>query len=330
MSLPKVNQRKPLDAPFSATGSAPCKINLTLDVFAPRPDGFHSLSSLVVPMAYPADTITVSADFLDDPAAPTQITLTCDNSALPTGDGNLAYRAARDFARVFLPEAGMKISVDLQKRLPYQAGLGGGSSDAATVLRLLQRNYLKDKALNNPMAELNVRGSVKQIAAGIGSDVPLFLVSGPVWMQGRGEQVNPLHDALPPLFGVIVKPAVGVLTGPAYALLDALPNRPTNPNKIYTGFTSSFFAALHTNKISGADDLGPLLHNDFERAILPAYPEVNAAHQAVQEAGAVRALLCGSGSAVFGLAQDRNHARALADTLRGKFPYVAETGTLAP
>ena len=323
MNFPQVNQRKPLDAPFTASGDAPCKINLTLDVFAPRPDGFHDIASLVVPMAYPADTITVSADFLDDPDAPTQIILTCDDPALPTGDNNLAYRAARDFADVFFPETGVQIRVGLQKRLPYQAGLGGGSSDAATVLRLLRRRHFGRSFLHDPLGKETFWG----IASRLGSDVPLFLVGGPVWVGGRGEMVEPLRFSLPPIFGVLVKPGVGSPTGQAYALLDALMTRRA---EALTYATRTIETALATRRVYGADNLGPLLHNDFEAAILPAYPDINAAHQAVQEAGAVRALLCGSGSAVFGLAQDRVHARALAETLRGKFPYVAETGTLAP
>ena len=312
--------RKPLAAPFTASGSAPCKINLTLDVFAPRPDGFHDLSSLVVPMAFPADTVTVSTNFLENTDAPTQITLTCDDPTLPTDDTNLAFRAARDFAQAFLPPTGIQIGVDLIKRLPYQAGLGGGSSDAATVLRLLAgKRFGHHLDANRP--ELNA------IAAKIGSDVPLFLPGGPVEMSGRGEFIKPFRLSLPPLFGVLVKPAVGVPTVRAYGLLDALPSRQNAPGYANTGFNIE--VAITQNQVRGADDLGPLLHNDFEAAVLPAFYQVFYAHQALQEAGAVRALLCGSGSAIFGLARDRDHARELVNALQNRFPYVAETSTLA-
>jgi 4-diphosphocytidyl-2-C-methyl-D-erythritol kinase len=118
----------------------------------------------------------------------------------------------------------------------------------------------------------------------------------------------------PPLYGVIVKPGVGVPTGPAYAALDALPGR--EPGRA----TARVLDALRRG--ASPDALGAAMGNDFEAAILPAYPEVAAAHRVVSEAGAVRALLCGSGAAVFGLARDRDHARALTAALCGRFPYV--------
>src|SRR5262249_27920258 len=164
-----------------------------------------------------------------------------------------------------------------------QAGLGGGSSDAAAVLRALAELY-PGVAAPEALAELG---------AEIGSDVPLFLAgSSLVRMRGRGEVVEPLALPLPPLYGVLVQPDIGVATADAYGLLDAMEDR--RPG----GATPSLLAALREGTET-ADDLAGFLANDFETVVLAHYPEVAAAYRAVREAGALRALLCGSGSAVF-------------------------------
>lgn len=285
-----------------ATVAAPCKVNLTLDVFPPTVDGFHPLDSLVVTFSL-ADTVIVEAV---SNAGAVSIRLLCDDSTLPTDDNNLAYRAARVFAERF-PEsvADSALTIHLAKRLPHQAGLGGGSSDAAAVLRALAALYLMSS------------GDLNELAARIGSDVPLFLAASPaVRMRGRGERIDPLPRRLSPLYGVIVRPDAGVATGPAYALLDGVEWR------VPGGSTERLLAQFTELRVLDAVSLGPLLHNDFEVAVLPAFPAVRAAHKAVTEAGALRALLSGSGSAIFGLAQDEAHASALAAALREHFPFV--------
>jgi 4-diphosphocytidyl-2C-methyl-D-erythritol kinase len=285
------------------TIAAPCKVNLTLDVFPPRPDGFHDLESVVATFS-PADVLTIEAV----PALPdgeSGVRLSCSDPALPTGDGNLAYRAATSFLAAFPAAAPAALRIALEKHLPFEAGLGGGSSDAAAVLRGLRA--LTDVPSSD--AELLV------VAASLGSDVSLFLYDGPVRMWGRGERVEPLDAPLPPLYGVLVKPAVGVPTGPAYRLLDALPDR--KPGRA----TERLLDVLRSDAPT-PEAIGAALGNDFEAAVLPAFPEVAEAHVAVAEAGAVRALLCGSGSCIFGLARDGDHARELTDALTGRFPWV--------
>jgi 4-diphosphocytidyl-2-C-methyl-D-erythritol kinase len=156
------------------------------------------------------------------------------------------------------------------------------------------------------------RDQLLPLAAALGSDVALFLYEGAVRLQGRGEVVTPLEIALPPLYGVLVRPASGVPTGPAYAALDALTNRvpSTATERLLQGVPPT------------AEELATLLHNDFEQAVLPAFPDVRAVHEAVRDAGALRALLCGSGSSVFGLARDTVHALDLTRQLATKFPWV--------
>lgn len=296
-----MSSSKSSDAGAAVTLTTPCKVNLTLDVFAPRPDGYHNLDSVVALFSPPADTVTVTVR----PGTP-GVTLIAKHvpEGFPKGPENLAHRAATAYQERFGLAA--RIFVKLDKHLPMQAGLGGGSSDAAAVLIALHRT-----------TEASDLSALAELAATLGSDVPLFLPQCPaVRMQGRGEQVNPLPAALPPLWGVIVQPAVGVPTGPAYAALDSLPGR--TPGSA----TPRLLAALADGAVPDAHALAPLLSSDFEAAVLPAYPEVAAAHRALGEAGALRALLCGSGSAVFGLASDRAHARTLVRALVGRFPYV--------
>jgi 4-diphosphocytidyl-2-C-methyl-D-erythritol kinase len=279
---------------------APCKVNLTLDVGPRRPDGFHDLDSVAATFL-PADELRVEvAAPGDDPG----VRLVCDDPRLPAGDANLAHRAAAGFLRRFAPDAAARIR--LHKRLPVEAGLGGGSSDAAAVLR----------ALDVLLPGRATPGELVEIAAALGSDVPLFLgrAERGARMTGRGEILASLPRPLPLLHGVLVRPEVGVATGPAYARLDALPERV--PGRA----TGRLLAVLEAGGDIAA--IGAALGNDFEPAVVPAFPEVERAHRAVTEAGAVRALLCGSGSAIFGLAGDRAHARALAKSLCGHFPWV--------
>ncbi len=268
---------------------APCKVNLALDVGARRADGYHDLDSIVATFL-PADELTIRVRRGQGGG----ITLTCDDPSLPTDERNLVHRAAGAFLARFAPGGAVEVSVHLAKRVPAEAGLGGGSSDAAATLRALDR-LLPGAA---------TRATLSDLAAGLGSDVPLFLGgAGGARMGGRGERVTALPVALPALHGVLVKPGVGVPTGPAYALLDALPGRTPG------GATGRLLAALRAG--GGPEAVGAAMGNDFEAAVLPAYPDVARAHPAnVGAAGAVRALLCGSGSAVFGLARDRGHARA--------------------
>ncbi len=277
--------------------SAPCKINLTLDVFAPRPDGFHELDS-VVALFTPVDAVRVVCE--PSESGQHEIRLWCSDATLPSDSRNLAYRAAEFFLRHVPAESPARISIRLEKHLPHQAGLGGGSSDAAAVLLALADCFTV---------------AAPNLAAELGSDVPLFLADAPVRMRGRGERVERIAHPPRGLHGVLVKPADGVPTATAYALLDALPHR------VSAASTPRLIDLLATD--ASIEAIGASLHNDFEAAILPAFPGDAEVHEAITTAGAIRALLCGSGAAVFGLARDADHAMQLARTLGGQFPYVA-------
>lgn len=287
-----------MSLPFKGSRLAPCKLNLTLDVFPPRADGFHDIDSLVVRLS-PADEVVVSVK-----PGPRAVKLIVKDrrpdavagDPMPKGAENLAHKAALLALDTLAPEQELQVWVTLAKRLPAQAGLGAGSSDAAAVLLLV------GEALGTP------RDSLLPLAAQLGSDVSVFLLEAPlVRMRGRGERLERVELPLEPLHGVVARPSVGVPTGPAYALLDALPGRVPGDA---------------TERILAGEGLVEALSNDFEAAVLPTYPEVAALHQALLQAGAVRALLCGSGSSVFGLARDRAHALELVKKLAGQVAWL--------
>ncbi|CAF3015882.1 unnamed protein product [Rotaria sp. Silwood2] len=285
---------------------APCKINLTLDVFdkKERTDGYHNLDSLVVPFGELADELNIHIEPASDR---TSIIITCNDSYLPVDNRNLAYRAADAYlAYINKP---FNIKIDLYKRIPTEAGLGGGSSDAAAVLR----------ALNAYFNQAVDRSTLTVMAARLGSDVPLFLAEKTVRMRGCGDIIEPIDFKLPVFWGIIVHPEIGVSTAHAYALLDAVPNRQagTSTERLLSRLCDKKETSMNVSEI-----LATGLSNDFESVVLAAYPIVARAYEMIVSAGALRALLCGSGSAIFGLARNLQHANELADTLAIHFSSI--------
>ncbi len=176
--------------------TAPAKINLSLSVLGKRSDGFHEIESLMVPISL-ADRLTFQCD-----AAP-GLRLTCSDPTLSAGEENLVFRAARQFfSAANLPESA---AIHLEKAIPHGAGLGGGSSDAATTLLAL--NEIHD----SPLSAVDLH----RLAAALGSDVPFFLARSAALCRGRGEIVDPV-DFPERLQLVLVKPGFGVSTPWAY------------------------------------------------------------------------------------------------------------------
>ena len=179
---------------------APAKINLSLRVLGRRADGFHEIETWMVPLSL-ADELSVEP-VVDRAAA--DIALLCSDPTLPTDAGNLAYRAAalfRDRAKSPVPA----VCIRLTKHIPHGAGLGGGSSDAASVLLAL--NALCGSRLNVPQ--------LAALGAELGSDVPFFVHQSAAVCRGRGEQVTPLRSAVP-LALLLIKPSFSIPTVWAY------------------------------------------------------------------------------------------------------------------
>ena len=281
---------------MAATYRAPAKINLTLEVLARRSDGLHGIRSVMVPLELADELIVEPSD---------RFGFACDRAEL-SGDGNLAFRALRALGT--LPP----YRIELRKRVPVQAGLGGGSSDAAAVLRAAMRG-----AFGTPPAI-----DWMQVARSLGSDVPFFLAETGALVEGTGERVTPL-GAMPHWHAVVVKPPVGVSTAEAYALVDRS-ERPGRPRG-----TSVSIAAATALQRGDFDAVESLLHNDFQAAIAGESPPVATALGALAAAGAARPLLAGSGSCVFALARDAESAQAIARALSLPPEYARWTTAFA-
>ena len=272
---------------------APAKVNLFLHVGPLRPDGFHPICSLMA-FADVGDRLTAQrakrfALEVEGPFA--------DHA--PAGDDNLVVRAAR---ALWAGEGGPPLRITLHKTLPAAAGLGGGSSDAAAKLGVVQR------ALGLDVGEERLHA----IAAGLGSDVPACLETRPVLAQGRGERLSP-GPAMPSIPAVLARPAAGSATGPVYRAFDETPSieegglRPASPERFEGVQALAAFLASTRNDLEA-----PAV------ALEPAIGEVLAALRSSPET--LLARMSGSGSACFALCPDAAAAAALAEQLRADHP----------
>ncbi|MBX2861271.1 MAG: 4-(cytidine 5'-diphospho)-2-C-methyl-D-erythritol kinase [Vampirovibrio sp.] len=262
------------------TLTSPAKINLILNLLAPRDDGYHEVSFVMQTIAL-ADTLTIEA------AHPgSGIVFTCSDPTLSSSDNLVVQAFYRYFEAANQPEGDVRIH--LEKRIPVQAGLGGGSSNAATALMGLQQ-----------FVEEPIPGQlVHQVAASLGSDVSFFLTGGTSLATGRGETITPLvfSHQLPPIPLLVVKPRhLGISTPKAFELLRA-------QGHYETVSVDPFLRGLPN--FHNAESLDPYLHNDFEPIIFEQYPEVKAVADKLQELSVERPLLCGSGPTMAGFLRD--------------------------
>jgi len=262
---------------------APAKINLTLEILNRQDDGYHRLRSVMLPIAL-EDEIAI------EPAE--RFAFSCEPATL-TGD-NLVVRALAAAGA-----AGTPLAVDLRKRIPVGAGLGGGSSDAAAMLRA---------AIDGALGTLEALDWVA-VARTLGSDVPFFLTGTGALVEGTGERVTAL-GALPPWWVVVLAPDVHVDTGEAYRALAAA--RAHSPAPARPRSESASLRALEAVQRGDYPAAIAAATNDFEPLIAAAYPAVAAALRALRDAGAVHAMLSGSGGATFALCEREDVARALA------------------
>ena len=287
------------------TGRAPAKINLALRILNRRPDGFHELRTVLQTISL-ADRLKVTYR----PRAKYAVDLVCDRPELD-GDDNLAAVAARRLLHAGSSRGAVEIELD--KRIPVGAGLGGGSSDAAAVLLALSR-MLRPA----PPPDL-----LLTVAAGLGSDVPFFLVGGRCVGLGRGEEVYPLPD-IPRQWLLVLAPDQPISTPQAYRALDsARRTRLTAAasRNIISGFCSGVGAFQEAGTRLTTEAPPNQFVNDFETVIFQRYPELGNWKDRLVRAGASGAMLSGSGSALFGLFPGRASAAAAAqafDAFPGK------------
>ncbi|MBD0373029.1 MAG: 4-(cytidine 5'-diphospho)-2-C-methyl-D-erythritol kinase [Pyrinomonadaceae bacterium] len=256
----------------SFTLPAYAKINWRLHVLGRRADGFHELRTIF-------QTVTLQDRLIFAQSETESLALTCDDASIPVDERNLVLRAARALREKYEVRAGAR--VHLEKRIPAEAGLGGGSSDAAiTLLGLAHLWRIKTN-----------REALAEIGASLGADVPFFLTGGTALGTGLGTEIEPLADVRAERL-LIVKPRAKVSTAEAYKAL----KRPALTKEM-----SDIILSISRAEARLQDSLHEVLHNDFEPAIYALYPEIAHARARLIEQGASGALLAGSGASVFGI-----------------------------
>lgn len=280
------------------------KINLYLDVTAKRDDGFHDIVTVMHSVSL-ADDITVTVNSLGNRS----VRLVLEgNRKLPTDSKNLALMAAE----LFLERAGIEadVTVKLNKRIPVSAGLAGGSTDAAAVLRAM------NKLFRRPLADR----ALLSLAEHLGSDVPYCLIGGTVLCEGRGEVMTRLADKLH-LFTVVAVAREHVSTPVAYSRLDS----------IYSDFTVERQKNTSLDEIMKAIDTGAKpeggLYNIFEDAVFPICPGARDIKERMLTLGATHSAMSGSGPSVFGIFENEASARTAAAELNslGFSAFYAES-----
>ncbi len=276
--------------------SAFAKVNLFLEVTGKRPDHYHNICSVMTQIALcdsvHMETLESSCDSGE------RILLHCSDSSLPCGEKNLAWRAAEAFMRatgVFLP-----VSIRIDKKIPAQAGLAGGSSDAAAVLHGMNR--MTGSRLSTE--ELCLIGKA------LGADVPFCVRGGTMLCEGIGEKMTPLPSPPPLPVVVAMKHGTGVSTKEAYELLDSHAFAPVSPQGILTALADGH-----------PDMLCARLFNRFSQTC----PDSASLRDTLLAHGAAGALLSGSGAAVFGIFRTEEDAKRCADTLRAQNIFAEKT-----
>ena len=278
----------------------PCaKVNLSLDVFEKRNDGYHDLASIF-------QSIGLHDELQLERVGTPGVTFHCDTEGVLCDASNLVVKAANALLLAANSQAG--VAIKLIKTIPTQAGLGGGSSDAASTLvgmnRLLDLGFASDE--------------LHQIGVTIGSDVPFFLIGGTAMASGRGEVLTELPDG--PVFPiVVVKPNVGVPTSWAYSELD------NHPERMRHLLTMKLLDSIQSGDREG------YLHwqgNDFEEPVFTKFQEIAWAADEMRMLGLKVAHLCGSGAAVYGVATSQQEAESVAAKFEERYPFVAVTKTL--
>jgi 4-diphosphocytidyl-2-C-methyl-D-erythritol kinase len=287
---------------------APAKLNLFLEVIGRRDDGFHELETVVVPIRLADRLSFTSTPPSDDGLAGDIVLNACtlqavrpppQHDVLPSASSNLVFRAL-DLLRK-RSNCGLGARIELIKRIPLAAGLGGGSSDAAAALRLANRAW----RLNWPGDRLG------ELAAELGSDVPFFMTNGAAICRGRGERIERL-PCMRTLHFVVVKPPLGLRTSDVYACHDSLRESSLSSQSSPTG-------GLVANLAGGRwGNVRHWMRNRLQAAAAALAPWVREISGIFAKLDFEAHQLSGSGSAYFGVARHAQHARRLATILRNQ------------
>ncbi len=273
--------------------SAFAKVNLTLDVLGKREDGYHDIKSVM-------QAISIRDDIEIDIGTGRPWTLRCTQEDIPCDSRNLAWKAAEIYCNALNKDPD-GIEIRITKRIPSQAGLGGGSADAAAVLRALNRHY------GEPLSIL----ALAELGAQVGSDVPFCVLCGTAMVEGRGERLRKLPD-MPECFFVVCKPDFSCSTGKLYGKLDA---SPIHKHPDHQAMESALLAG----------DLGKVaenIYNVFDPVVTQEHLELNYIKSIMSSYGAVAYQMTGSGSAVFCIVTEFEHAAVICNMLKENYPSI--------
>lgn len=269
------------------------KLNLTLDVLGKREDGYHDLQSVM-------QTISIRDDVEIDVGTGKPWALHCTDETIPTGEENLAWKAAKVYCDTLRKDPG-GLEIRIHKRIPVGAGLGGGSADAAAVLRALNRHF------GEPLSIF----ALAELGAQVGSDVPFCVLCGTAMVEGRGERVRKLPD-MPDCIFVVVKPEFSVSTPELYQKLDNVDIAQRPDNKAM----ESALLAGDLEKVCGN------LCNVFDPVVTQEHLEMNYIKSLLHQYGAVNYQMTGSGSAIFAVVSEFEVAAVICNMLKDNYPQI--------
>lgn len=269
------------------------KLNLTLDVLGKREDGYHDIQSV-------AQTISIRDDVEIDIGTGKAWKLLCTDPDIPTNEGNLAWKAAKVYCDVMKKDPN-GIEIRIKKRIPSGAGMGGGSADAAAVLRALNRYYAE------PLSVL----ALAELGMQVGSDVPVCVLGGTVMVEGRGERLRKLPD-MPECIFVVCKPTFSVSTPELYQRIDevAIPFRPDH-------------RAMESALLSGdLERVAEQLCNVFDPIVTADHLELNYIKSICNTYGALNQQMTGTGSAVFAIMPSFEYGAVVCNMLKENYPQI--------
>ncbi|MFO1464464.1 MAG: 4-(cytidine 5'-diphospho)-2-C-methyl-D-erythritol kinase [bacterium] len=256
----------------SLTLPSPGKVNLRLEVVGKRPDGYHELRSLM-------ERVSI-ADEIDMKITEKGISVTCDHEGVPNDESNIAFKAVKEILAYSSRNVG--VEVHIKKKIPVAAGMGGGSSNAATVI----------KGINHLLKLKLTKEKLMKIGLKVGADVPFFLFEGPALAEGIGEQLKKVK-AMPKLLFLLVNPNIPVRTDWVYGRYQLEGAKYQNGQ------------AEVPNLYRTKRDVAKILHNDLEKVTIKEFPVIGEIKEEMLKLGAIASQMTGSGPTVFGIFADK-------------------------
>ena len=276
----------------------PAKINLFLKVTGRRPDGYHELESIFLPLHDLQDDIAIDLE-----GFPGTLTVGSSDVLLPNGLSNIAGKAADIWSKraAVMPHW----DINIVKNIPVAAGLGGGSSDAGKVLTLLNNYY------NKTLSE----AALAELALELGADVPFFLKPVPAMVSGIGEKIEPLDFKIGEFHLLLLAPSFPVSAAEGYRLLNKKLISPMDEN--------TEFAILQSLQTGDAEKLGSLIFNDLQAGVFDKYPLLGILREDVMHRGAINCIMSGSGPTLFAIYSDAAKRDCALEELKNIHPECA-------